>query len=327
MPLDTARAVGCHLIGGVMPKKRIVVVANKWWECDPMMNVLLHDKARDGKTLGWPEPLRHPRRRPESPLPEDKSPKPRAVFHLPNIDAEIWCISDLLEHLPDKPEFQSSSEVKMQYMSRIFAAQADAPALVVAFGTAGYPDNTTQNGSVVVGSNVFMYDAHPNDENPDSKWRGGPFETVIKSSIGAELFNALTVIETSPEPTVLGRFIVEPLNPAPATMLLARHDYVAVGSVNVTDYREYSKTTDAASLKAFGVKNNVSLARSLETTHGLIRTLSGDAPFIFVSGITDRVGHFPEEVDLRAYAQNFVAAHNAGIVIAWMLVRGAALLA
>jgi hypothetical protein len=37
-------------------------------------------------------------------------------------------------------------------------------------------------------------------------------------------------------------------------------------------------------------------AKSLETTHGLIRAQS-NAPFMFVSGITDRVGSFHDEVD------------------------------
>lgn len=81
---------------------------------------------------------------------------------------------------------------------------------------------------------------------------------------------------------VLGRFLVEPLDPAPATLLLARSDFVAVSEVNVTDPREYADM-DAASLGAFSQQNNVSLGRSLETTHGLIRAQS-DAPFVFVSG-------------------------------------------
>ena len=306
-----------------MPKKRVVVVANKWWECDPMMNVLLHDFARDPDALGWPEPLNHPRRRPAQPpkgkLPdENPSPAPRAVFRMSNIDAEVWCISDLLEHLPDALKYQSSSEVKAKYIPRIFAA-GPAPSLVVAFGTAGYPDDATQNGSVVVGSGIFMHNCHPNGENGESNWSAGSFDAVIPSSLDAATFNALTVIETSPKPSVMSRFIIEPLNPTPLTLLLARSDYVAVGALNVTDYTEYAKTDDLA-LGAFKATNNVSLARSLETTHGLIRVQS-DAPFVFVSGITDRVGHFKEEVFPRSYAQNFGAAHNAGIVLAWMLVR------
>ena len=312
-----------------MPKKRIVVVANKWWECDPMMNVLLHDFARDPEALGWPEPLNHPRRRPPQPpageLPaENPSPQPRAIFRMSKIDVEVWCISDLLEHLPDKLKFQSSSEVKSKYLPKIFGA-GSKPSLVIAFGTAGYPDDATQNGSVVVGSGIFMHNCHPNGENKESNWTAGPFDTLVPSPLDAETFNALTVIETSPKPTVLSRFLVEPLNPASLTMLLARSDYVAVGALNVTDYTEYAKTDDAA-LSAFKATNNVSLARSLETTHGLIRVQS-DAAFLFISGITDRVGHFSEEVAPRSYAQNFGAGHNAGIVLAWLLVRANRVLA
>ena len=57
---------------------------------------------------------------------------------------------------------------------------------------------------------------------------------------------------------------------------------------------------------------------SLETTHGIVR-LQSEAPFIFVSGITDRIGHFNEDVGLRSYAQNFACAHNAGVATAWLI--------
>ena len=87
--------------------------------------------------------------------------------------------------------------------------------------------------------------------------------------------------------------------------------------VLVTDYREYDRT-DQATLDAFAASNLMRNAKSLETTHGLIRAQT-NAPFLFVSGITDRVGSFNDEVDPRSYAQNTVAAHNAGVAIAWML--------
>lgn len=59
---------------------------------------------------------------------------------------------------------------------------------------------------------------------------------------------------------------------------------------------------------------------SNETTHGLIR-LQSDAPFLFISGITDTLGSFNAEVAPRPYSQNFAAAHNAGVVAAWLLPR------
>jgi hypothetical protein len=45
----------------------------------------------------------------------------------------------------------------------------------------------------------------------------------------------------------------------------------------------------------------------------------GSDRFLFISGITDWVGHFADEVGPREYAQNSVALHNAGVALAWML--------
>jgi hypothetical protein len=49
--------------------------------------------------------------------------------------------------------------------------------------------------------------------------------------------------------------------------------------------------------------------------------VQSDAPFLFVSAVTDRVGHFNAEVTSRVYAQNFACAHNAGVATAWLLPR------
>jgi len=64
--------------------KRIVIIVNKWWECDPVMNVLLNDNARPAKALGWPTTLNHPHRQPSAPLPLNPNPQPRAIFALKN---------------------------------------------------------------------------------------------------------------------------------------------------------------------------------------------------------------------------------------------------
>jgi calcineurin-like phosphoesterase family protein len=299
-----------------VPGKRIVVVVNKWWECDPLLSVLLNDLARP-VVLGWPVELNHPRRRPVkgTPLALGAPAKYRAVFQLANVRVEIWCVSDLLEHLPDA--LQSSSEAKMKEMPRIVAGEGSA--LVIAFGTAAYPATITENGSVVVGSRVFLHDARPAGDNPDSNWKEGPFDTVLESSLDPAAFQRITTIETSPVPSVLDRFIVEPLFPASYGNLIARQDYVALSTINETDYARY-KVADQTTLSAFVKHENITLARSVETTHGLVRVLSS-AKFLFVSGITDRVGRFTEEVSPRAYAQNTAAAHNAAIVLAWMLPR------
>jgi hypothetical protein len=50
--------------------------------------------------------------------------------------------------------------------------------------------------------------------------------------------------------------------------------------------------------------------------------MTTNAPFVFVSGITDRLGHFDDDVTISAetsYTQNFSAAHNAGLAAVWMI--------
>ncbi len=57
-----------------------------------------------------------------------------------------------------------------------------------------------------------------------------------------------------------------------------------------------------------------SVAISLETTFGVIRA-QFTAPFIFVGGVVDRVGHFEDDVRPRNYAQKMVASHNLGVAL------------
>jgi hypothetical protein len=291
--------------------KRALVIVNKWWECDPVMNVLLNDNARPAKVLGWPNPLNQPHRQPSAPLALNPNPVPRAVFTLKNVTAEIWCISDLLEDLPNNGQFQSSSQRKIERLPEIF--KGAAPDLVLAVGTAGLPSDVTENGSVMIGTHVFMHDCYPNGTNASSQWNNGPFEKLLDSSLTVEKFGAFTNLP----PTVSSLLLIAPLNPAWSGRILSNFDNVALGAVNVTDYTKYDQT-DQATIDAYSRHHLMRNAKSLETTHGLIRSQS-NAPFMFVSGITDRVGSFHYEVDPRSYAQNTVAAHNAGIAVSWML--------
>lgn len=298
-------------------RKRVVAVVNKWWECDPILAVLLNDNARPAKALGWPRMNRHPRPRPDpAKLPaEDPSPAPRAVFALARSDVEVWCISDLLEHLPDGP-IQSSSEQKARQLPKVFRGSA-SPDLTIALGTAAAIDQTPNNGMVVVGARAFLYDAHPNGSNPASRWTDGPFGKVLDSAVDPRLFATITRVESPLSATVTQRHLPPPNNAAPRPLLAADRDAVALSFANVTDYADYA-TIDEATVKAFAAVKTPYVPGSVETTHGVIRACSGEK-FIFISGITDRVGRFAEDVGPRTYAQNTAAAHNAGVILAWML--------
>src|SRR5215813_6328199 len=103
-----------------MAKARILVVVNKWWECDPLMSVLVNATAqRPSQALRPPQWVQPPRPRPDpGHLPgENPCPVARAIFALSNVTIEIWCISDLLEHL--SADFQSSSEKKANLLPKL----------------------------------------------------------------------------------------------------------------------------------------------------------------------------------------------------------------
>jgi hypothetical protein len=235
------------------------------------------------------------------------------VFHLNRVDVEVWCISDLLEHLTGN--LQSSTEQKAKLLPKVFRGRS--PTAVIAVGTAAYPAKQSQNGGVIVGTKVFMHNAKPNGQNPDSDWRVGPFDFVIPSTLKPDEFTMLTTIDSPPSFDVRKRFLVALLNPAPVGELWAASDYVSLGTMNVTNYADYDAADPATVQSYLGLKDKSS-AGSVDTTHGVIRVQS-EAPFLFISGITDRVGWFHDEVDPRSYAQNTVAAHNAGVVLAWLL--------
>ena len=168
--------------------KRISVVINKWWEAEPVLNALLSPRVRPA-TLSWPVFLNNPRNRPsQAPLPaENAVPVPRAVYMLPNSTVVVWCVSDVLEHLLDRSAFQSSSARKAENLPKLFAF---APDVVIAVGTAAHLG--TENGKVMVGTNVFMHNFHPNGTNPDSDWRVGPFDQLIASTLTRSVFDAAT---------------------------------------------------------------------------------------------------------------------------------------
>jgi hypothetical protein len=76
-----------------------------------------------------------------------------------------------------------------------------------------------------------------------------------------------------------------------------------------TPYALVDQKTVAAAQQA-GATN----VTSVETTHGVIRAQWPDTPFIYVTAIPNRIGHFPDEAQGN-YPQEFASVHNAGIAL------------
>ena len=165
-----------------------------------------------------------------------------------------------------------------------------------------------------------MHSFYPPGQGTTSNWTSPLLNQLVDSSLTENDFSVITAFDDG---TVPLKFLLPPRNPAYPT-ILRNYDYVSLGTVNVTDSSLYNKA-DAATIKAFRKCSCVYRPMSVETTHGLIRALL-DAPFLFVSGITNRVGLYANEVLPQPYAQDTAAANNAGVALAYMLPKIASVL-
>jgi hypothetical protein len=295
---------------------RVTIIINKWWECEPALAAMLNSNAYPSVPpwlpSPWPKPLNSPQFRPIGTFPPFV--QPRAVFDYTNFQAEVWCVSDLLNNVD--PGCQSSSSLKAQLLPQIFAEQP-APDLVIAVGTASSAvESPNRNGGIAIGTAVFLHDAHPHGENPLSNWIG-PAEKLIPSPISPKLFALLASFDAA---SALLHFLPLKRNSSDAPVVTIGFTDVALGTLNVTNYGDY-KYKDPETVAAFAASGNRSRPVSIETTHGLIRLASGEVPFMFLSTITDRFTYFDADVSTLPLndAQNTAAAYNAGITLRWML--------
>lgn len=312
-------------------KSRVLIIVNKYWECDPVCWVLtnsyINTNGQYNIPLMWPNLLTYPS---YGPVPELSTTTPRMIYDAADSWIEVWCISDLLSRFPNTPEFQSSSQVKMELMGEIFAYSTAPVNLVIAVGTASsgpfYPPYQTKeqnniNGSVIIGSKIFMNDGHPaTDPNPYSQWRCDYFDKLMNSSFDLNQYvngKSFTNIETL--------LLCPPTNPGTNEQhVYMDGSYVAIGDINVTDYNEYEAKDKAAGDAFVNCCPANTNGVSLETTHGLIYATArdyfkNDPPFMFVSGVVDRFTCFNKDVNPKIYAQNISGAHNAGIAVACIL--------
>jgi hypothetical protein len=285
------------------PGKRVLVFVNKVWEAAPLVCVLRNAKAipNNFPTETQAQPISVPLIAGGT-----KNVSPRLVFSGNNSLIEIWCIQDLM----DSSANSSSSEEKARVIPVVVQNTAS---MVISVGTGAFFDDRSFNGCVVVGSNVFVHNPYSQSPNPASNWVNANFDSLVSTNP----ISAADQLGQGLRPMLESRLLRCILNAENIPVLLASKDYVAVSTVNVTDYAAYV-WADSESLAAKKQKGIRQPTGSVETTHGVVR-LSTDAPFLFISGIANRVGYFNSENAPRDYAQNFVAAHNAAIATAWLI--------
>ncbi|MCR9012110.1 hypothetical protein [Gabonibacter chumensis] len=286
-----------------MSKQIVMVLVNKNWEIEPVLSALTNPKLRP-ITLPFPEYIDTPKDG------DNKMDTPRAIFRLsPDkrncTEISIWCIEDLMS-----PEVNSSSsEEKYRVLPSVIAKCN--PQLVISVSTANYPveegSRFSANGSVYLGTNFFIHNGHP--DNPESNLQT-PYEgQLLTGHISSAL---LDTINRECGPAAVKKFIT-PSN-APATWGFTCEilpGFSAVSSINITDYQEYDNQDKIAKQHFEAIAPLGYELKSIETTHGIVR-VSTECPVIFLSPITDRLGHFDEDV---SDTQNYAVAFNGGLAL------------
>jgi hypothetical protein len=292
---------------------RIVIVVNKWWEADPFCGALVNDRARPPtltniRASNYPA-TRLPRPPAGAPRPADPPVVPRLACQLADATVEVWC----LEELMNPAENSSSSAEKARVLGPALAS-GPAPDLVVAIGTAGSPSHVRSNGSVVIGSQTFVHDPKAGVADRTGLWTPPQPDQVVVSPFPAR---KLVQADEQARYAAEARFLKPPIDPAATPLIVAGTGLISVSVVNITNYDDYV-WADREAIDTFRAHSTSGQVGSVETTHGVIRAAS-NAPFLFVSGLTDTEGLFDYQVTARVYAQNFVAAHNAAIALLWLL--------
>jgi len=176
--------------------QRVLVVANKSWEADPLVSVCLNPKLRPPIQLDlWTPGAAGLFSTPVTGVrPAGVAPAPRCTCTAGNVSIEVWCIQDWMGKANP-----SSSKIKIQEaLPAIFGAGKE-PDLVIALGTAAFPDTVTANGCVAIGSSVYLFNpyrdlprgvAHDSKDDWDDKRKVGH---LLTSEKGAALVNQFSL--------------------------------------------------------------------------------------------------------------------------------------
>jgi hypothetical protein len=297
-----------------------VIFANTPWEADALMAVFTNRQARPpdqsleapkGLDYCFPPPAKLPQVR--IPFADGSASKP-VNARLAYTNVEVWCVYDLMV---DSSSVLAGSKEK----ARVLKFVADAgpkPALAIAFGTAAFPDPSSYDGCVVIGSNVFNFDPGIEPPDPKSKWEDASIGKLIDNSKQAVNATVFPMLRTQLRLQIESRFLATPIHPTRLPTVIASGSYVAVSDVNVASVDDYA-WADREAVHALRNATRRFAPGSVETTHGIVCSVVKAEQFLFVSAIANRLGYFNMEVAPRNYAQDFAVAHNAAVALAWLL--------
>jgi hypothetical protein len=303
------------------PKEtRVVVVANTTPEADGLMAVLNSADVR-------PQFLSAPLSPEQYVRPQSKTPPEglRGFYAANGVTVEFWCIWEL----SGGKQLTDGTLNKVRQLPYVIQPPGKvAPAMVVAFGTAAGHWDISYNGSVVVGSAVLLHSLPPleDKEVTDTLARSGvQLDQIIESKKGWDFLNSANFFTEKPEKRseIEAKFLKPPLNPAATPSVMLSPNNLGLCSINVTntnDYAEADKKTLEFAQAAIKNGNKKFEVGGVETTHGLIRAFCPtNAPFIYITAISNRLGAYRTELAPRRAAQHVAVVNNAGVVAAYLV--------
>jgi hypothetical protein len=243
-----------------------------------------------------------------------------------NVKVEFWCVWEL----QGGEQAVDDTLNKLRQLPNVIQPPGEAPpAMVVAFGTAAGHWATSYNGCVVVGSAVLLHSPSFLPDNEKIRevkdtlaTRDVKLDVIIESAKGWEFLSNADFFKGK-RPEIEAKFLKPPLDPAADPLVLLSPNRLGLASINVSNSNDYARadgeTLDAA-LRAISKSTTTFEVGGVETTHGLIRAFSPkNAPFIYVTAITNRLGCFPMELLPRRAAQHVAVINNAGVVTAYLV--------
>jgi hypothetical protein len=208
----------------------------------------------------------------------------------------------------------------------IITNYGSAPDGVIAFGTAGYPGDASNDGCATIGGTIFIHNAAKDVSGyQGGSWawpnKPGNMGVLVPSKTPASFFSSVAADQKTLNAISL-EMIRPKNNSANVLQLIIAPDAVGISSVNIP----YIPGSGAGSAYCGIDSGAINLAQqagatnitSVETTHGVIRSMWEDAPFIYVTAIPNRVCHFPEEAS-GIYGQEFPSSHNAGVALKYVV--------
>lgn len=296
--------------------QRIVIIANKTWEVEPITYVLT--SSFFSKMSIFPDRIIVPNKHGNGMV------QPTIVWEISSdLIIEIWCLQKIMSVVANPYEYEqhySSSEEKFLQIPKILHYSGIPPALIIAFASGSYPSEFSRNGSLIIGSDCYIQNVRGDGSNPASNWRHDDMGKLLTSDISTDFFDAmnLQLLTLASRSFFERRILKPPVLPGNENLIIAQKDILALSNINMINSTDYTAGYQSALpvLKKAGLLPKLGV---VETTIGIIRVCAGETPFIFIAPITDRAGYYDIEVGPKDIAQNFAASFNGAVMISWLV--------